>query len=250
MLDFNKNMLFAGRYYRITEKLSNQAVAPMESRAGNPPAGPHTGVHGHSHKVKKMITQKEIKDKYHYDGNTGIFTLRNDIIAGVAIRYKKGKVVGSKLKNGYIYIYVDGKPTLAHRMAWLYEYGYLPENNIDHINRIRNDNRIANLREVSTSCNARNCKQRDNYTSGVKGVHFFSQTKRWHAYVSVNRRRIHIGYFSTVEEAVCNRLAFEQCLGWIGCESTSPALIFVQEMTAKPHFQAVSSLLDPPSTTE
>jgi hypothetical protein len=55
---------------------------------------------------------------------------------------------------GYVQIKISGKLYHAHRLAWLYVYGYMPEKEIDHINRIRDDNRIANLREATSQLNS------------------------------------------------------------------------------------------------
>jgi len=55
------------------------------------------------------------------------------------------------IKIGYIIIKINRKDYQAHRLAWLYEYGNFPKQTIDHINRIKTDNRICNLRDVSQS---------------------------------------------------------------------------------------------------
>ena len=77
--------------------------------------------------------------------------------------------------------------------------GRWPADQVDHINLIRSDNRWCNLREATQSENARNTRARHNNTSGVKGVNKYRD--KWHAKISFNGRRIHLGYFDTPEEA-------------------------------------------------
>jgi len=124
---------------------------------------------------------------------------------------------------------VDGVKYQAHRLAWLYVYGYLPENDIDHIDRIKGNNRIENLREVSKVCNLRNTGNIRSNTSGVKGVSFINKKHKWQAQIMINRTSFHLGYFTSFTEAVCHRLAAEQCVDWEGCDSSSPSFVFIQK---------------------
>lgn len=89
------------------------------------------------------LTQAELKRKLHYDPDTGIFTWKV-FSPGITI----GKVAGA-ISSGYIRIKVHPSLQYAHRLAWLYVYGYFPEHGTDHINGIKTDNRIANLREAT-----------------------------------------------------------------------------------------------------
>ncbi len=100
--------------------------------------------------------------------------------------------------------------------------GYMPENEIDHTNRNRSDNRIENLREVSRSCNRKNTGNQKNNSSGVKGVHKSGQSG-WSAHIGNGKEQHYLGYTKDFEEAVLLRLAAEQCLGWSGCDLASPA---------------------------
>ena len=149
-------------------------------------------------------------------------------------RVGRGRVIagteaGGSDKNGYIQIGVDGTQYLAHRLAWLYVHGYMPENNLDHIDRDPGNNRIENLREVSQVCNLRNCGNRVNNSSGVKGVSLDRGRGKWGAHIRVPGRKITIGQYADFDDAVCARLAAEQCLNWEGCDSSSPAYRYVQD---------------------
>jgi hypothetical protein len=140
-----------------------------------------------------------------------------------------GSVAGCVNALGYKVIRIKPKLYLAHRLIWLYHNGYFPENQIDHINRDRLDNRIENLREVSTQCNLRNSKQQSNNSSGVRGVGWFAEREKWKAYIKVNRKNIFLGDHADFMEAVCHRLAAEQCINWVDCNETSPASLYVSQ---------------------
>ena len=173
-----------------------------------------------------MITQKQLKEVLKYDPKTGIFVW----IAGRGNRMRSGDIAGGVKTNGYIEIKIDGKPYKAHRLAWLYVYGYFPENQIDHKNRIRAANKISNLREASRQCNLRNSKIRKDNKSGVRGVTWKHANKKWQAAIRINGIDIYLGVHKDLEEAACVRLAAEQAEGWEGCDSSSPAYQYVQKL--------------------
>ena len=167
-----------------------------------------------------MITYERLKELLHYDPDSGIFVW-NIGRPGASV----GTVAGAIRHDGYVRIGVDNKRYLAHRLAWLYVHGYMPENSIDHINRNPLDNRICNLREVSHMCNMRNIDTPKNNTSGVKGVIWNKHNLLWVAVIG-NKT---IKYSRDFTEAVAHRLAAEQCLGWAGCDSSSSAYKYMQE---------------------
>ena len=177
----------------------------------------------------KMITQKELWKLLSYDAIRGVFTWR--VTTGP--RAQAGAVAGTIHPSGYRYIMVNGKHYNASRLAFLYIRGYFPEHNVDHINRIRNDDRWCNLRKVSHYCNNRNTGNRKTNTSGVKGVHWYKRDQRWEAYIQADDKRKCIGRFDDFTEAVAHRLAAEQCLDWSGCDSSSPAFKHIQNYLSK-----------------
>ena len=93
---------------------------------------------------------------------------------------------------------------MAHRLAWLYVYGCWPDE-IDHINQIRDDNRIANLRSVDRTTNCQNAS-RQKSESGVTGL-VKRYTGKWEARIQVNKKYIYLGIFSTKSEAIAARKA-------------------------------------------
>jgi hypothetical protein len=114
------------------------------------------------------------------------------------------------IKEGYIRIGLSGKQLYAHRIAWIISTGEWPKNDIDHINMIKSDNRLINLREATRTENTRNNKICKRNTSGVTGVHYYKSRKVWQVYVRVNNRNKHIGYFSKLLDAKKARISAEK----------------------------------------
>jgi len=146
------------------------------------------------------LTQDRLKELLDYDPETGEFVWK---ISKRGIR--AGSVAGTLKPIGYICIRVDGKLYRAHRLAWLYTYGYFPENQIDHLNGIRDDNRITNLREVSQFCNMQNQKTRSDNTSGFPGVCWRKQRRKWKAQIQIQGKRYGLGYYDTALDAALAR---------------------------------------------
>jgi hypothetical protein len=178
---------------------------------------------------KKRLTQERLKELTTYDPETGIFVWKKV----TTNRVKIGSKIGSVMANGYVSMAIDTRRYYAHRLAWLYTHGYFPENEVDHINRIRTDNRISNLREVSGSCNSRNACAPNGGATTVKGVAWYKRHKKWRARIRDINKSPFLGYYGSFDDAVCARLAAEQCLGWSGCESTSPAYLYVRNNIVK-----------------
>jgi hypothetical protein len=147
-----------------------------------------------------MITQEELKEQVKYDPDTGEFTwLKLNPNNRVS---KIGGLAGSKDSYGYTVIQLNNVRYKAHRLAWLYMNGEMPSKSIDHINGCTSDNRISNLRDVSHSENCKNQKVHKRNTTGYRGVSYFKANKKYTAYITVNYKRIHLGYFATIEDAV------------------------------------------------
>lgn len=123
-----------------------------------------------------MLTQEELKRLLTYEPETGIFRWCRDY------GELKGKVAGSLRKTGYVKIHMSGIDYTAHRLAWLYVYGYFPKE-LDHINGDGADNRISNLREATHSQNGANAKLRIDNKVGMRGIYWNKTRGRWYARV-------------------------------------------------------------------
>lgn len=153
--------------------------------------------------TENQITQKYLKQVLHYDKDTGVFTWK----VSNSNRVKAGNQTGHKKQaEGYTRIAINTKLYYSHRLAWLYEYGEFPIDQIDHVNHDRADNRIANLREVNNYLNSRNISKRKTNTSGFNGVSWNKRDKTWLAEIIVNGNKIFLGYFKDKNEAICARL--------------------------------------------
>lgn len=154
-------------------------------------------------RFRNDISQAELMSRLSYDPSTGLFRHLPLGIQGI----KAGSVAGSLHIAGYTQIRLKGKTYLAHRLAWLYVHGEWPSRVIDHINGERQDNRLENLRAATYAENVHNmtCPSRSN--SGHAGVSWHKDSKRWRAYIALNRKYIHLGHFLTVEEAITARNA-------------------------------------------
>jgi hypothetical protein len=144
-----------------------------------------------------LITQERLKSLLTYDPDTGEFCWR----AATAIRTKVGSVAGTVSNRGYTRIQIDRRIYLAHRLAWLYTYGEWPKGVVDHINQNKSDNRLNNLRDVSLSVNARNCKLQKNNSSGYKGVSYWTHRRKWAAQIRTEGKNKLLGMFDTPTEA-------------------------------------------------
>jgi hypothetical protein len=145
--------------------------------------------------MKTPLTQQRLRELLHYDPLTGLFTR---LVA--ASNAPAGSAAGSLANIGYLRISVDGARYLAHRLAWLYVHGEWPQQEIDHINGDKIDNRIANLRDASRGVNCQNIRaaRRDSKT-GLLGV--YERRGRFTACIEVSGRTVTLGDCATPTEA-------------------------------------------------
>jgi len=146
------------------------------------------------------LTQTRLKALLSYGPETGVFTW---FIAPNG-RIRVGMAAGNLNPNGYVHIKVDGILYKAHRLAWLYMTGAWPtEEQIDHINGVRSDNRWANLRECERKINAQNRRKPHplNKSSGLLGVSRRNPTGGYQARIRVNGKEKPLGTYATAEAA-------------------------------------------------
>jgi len=146
-----------------------------------------------------MLTQERLKELLYYHPNTGLFT-RIDLSSNSVRTDLVGRLAGGPTSDGYKRINVDGRRYRAHRLVWLYMTGNWPKEEIDHKNRIRDDNRWDNIRESTSTINSQNRGGTNKWSEcGLLGV--TKHGDRFRAKIGVNRDSIHIGVYDTPEEA-------------------------------------------------
>ena len=118
-----------------------------------------------------------------------------------------GNEAGTVRKNdGYRQVMIDYRTYRTHRLVYLYHYGWMPEI-IDHINQNPADNRIENLRSATRTENAYNCKLRPDNTSGVKGVTWCKNKRKWVARLYADKRCVNLGRFANMQDAIAAVMA-------------------------------------------
>lgn len=149
------------------------------------------------------ITQEELKKILNYDPDTGEFVWRINIC-----NVRTGDVAGNVAKSGtkiYRFIMINYKNYRAHRLAWLYVHGEFPENHIDHIDGNGCNNKLQNIRQVTRFQNQKNMRRSSSNKSGVTGVYFRKDTRAWCVQITANLKKITIGCFNNIFDAVCAR---------------------------------------------
>lgn len=147
---------------------------------------------------KKTITQEYLKSILDYEPETGFFRWK--------VRKSRNTIIGSRAGKDdfhrYSRIVIDKVEHHAHRLAFLYVYGWLPEE-VDHIdvNGSRSDNRICNLRAATRSSNSCNREKQPNNKTGYKGVTWHKASQKWRAAIVFQGKQNHLGLFDTPEEA-------------------------------------------------
>ncbi|MCZ2128603.1 MAG: HNH endonuclease [Anaerolineales bacterium] len=172
-------------------------------------------------KIEKVrLTAELVRELFDYD----------EVDGWLMRKFKNGKTRPcghTPTCNGYGYVRIARKSYLTHRIVWLWHHGTWPQNNIDHIDRDRMNNRIENLRVVNRSENQHNRGLSKNNTSGFPSVYWYKPREKYRVQIKVDNKKTHIGYFETFEEAY---LAYQ--LAKIKMHPTSPlAQEYYRELT-------------------
>jgi hypothetical protein len=141
------------------------------------------------------LTQDELKRILEYDQDTGIFTWKIKPRANVEL----GAIAGWSCNKGYINIKIYKKTYKAHRLVYFYINGIFPLKQIDHINGIKYDNRLCNLRD---STNRENCSNKTRHRNGkLIGASFHQRDQIWSSQIYFNKKAYYLGRFKTELEA-------------------------------------------------
>lgn len=144
-----------------------------------------------------LPTAQEVRENLSYDPETGIFHWIKPNIGR-----KLGSVAGHRCSiSGYVEIRMCGRLHRAHRLAWVHVHGEWPKHEIDHVNRDRRDNRIANLRSATRAENARNVPSHAGSTSKYRGVSWNAARGKWVAQIYIGGRNRRLGTFADEDAA-------------------------------------------------
>lgn len=173
-----------------------------------------------------MLDQKNLRSLFDYDETSGqlIHLPRPESCFSNTQSYRawttkySGKPAGciKKGRDGataYKSIAVNGRRWMVHTVIWAWVYGETVEM-LDHENGNGLDNRIGNLRPVSNAVNLKNQSLRSTNKSGVMGVRFAPKENKWRAEIGVAGKRISLGHFSEIEDAIAARKLAEQRFGF------------------------------------
>ena len=199
--------------YRRTHRNSNQRSAHQvrcrlrqsigARNAGSPSRVQLTVINDKSNVVLEL-RYEEVARLFTYDRESGVLYWRIRDRNTIRHKYVAGSSRGNRV--GYRQVGIKGKVYLEHRIIMVLCFGHIPENaEIDHINHMRDDNRLANLRFVARSENRKNQSVSSKSTTGVTGVHFSKARKKYVAQIKVDQKIIFLGNYNTLEEAAAAR---------------------------------------------
>ena len=153
-----------------------------------------------------MLTHRRLIEVADYNPKTGLFIRRSKS----GRKGKIGAVMGCKSKgpSAYTRIRIDGVLYLGHRLAWFYVYGAWPEDELDHRDQDRYNNRLDNLRPATRHYNSLNQGIRSDNKSGYKGVVWLKQKKRWRASATLNGTTHYLGTYRSARDAGAAYKAF------------------------------------------
>lgn len=145
-----------------------------------------------------MISAEQAREWYDYNPDSGVFTRRVQRKSRPA-----GSVLAGTLNHGYLRVMVAGRSYSLHRLAFLWMTGHWPSADVDHIDGDRTNNRWANLRDVDRSTNLQNTRaaKSHNKSTGILGAYFHKKTGRYTSRIRSCGRNVHLGMFSTPQEA-------------------------------------------------
>lgn len=161
-------------------------------------------------KNNKRPSIEYMRDRLIYDPLSGSFVWRRCALMAHAWNQKHAGNAAfiTRHSNGYLIGAIDNRKLYAHDVAWAIHTGAWHEDDIDHDNGVRSDNRIINLRAVDRSANMRNQRLRTDNTSGVTGVSWCVAANKWAAQIAIGGKHVHLGLFPDIKDAAdARRLA-------------------------------------------
>lgn len=144
----------------------------------------------------------ELKEYLNYNPDTGLFTWFKKPSKKIMLN----SIAGYKNQYGYIMIMFKGKSYPAHRLAWFFIHNEIPNGYIDHINHIRDDNRISNLRLVTHQENCMNRKRRTGKVDEA-GIWYCRVRQKYIAEIKLHGKKVYQRTFKDIDEAIKQRKA-------------------------------------------
>lgn len=144
---------------------------------------------------------------FDYNSETGILTWKSRPSVNKRAdkrRPTKARTAGCLSTDGYVRVGIKTEKSRlfsAHRIIWIMVFGEDPEHEIDHVNRIKHDNRLSNLRLATRSNNAQNTSVNKNNTSGVRGVSWHKGQQEWRVKIRLHGKRYDLSSFDSLDEA-------------------------------------------------
>lgn len=145
---------------------------------------------------RRKVTQEQLRELFTLDPDEGVLRYRVK-----HLRYKAGLVAGSVGHKGWRSIMVNQRRYQAHHLVWMYVHGRWPTHELDHVNGIRDDNRLSNLREADAFQQVMNSARPPTNKSGARNVYFIRKSGKFRVSVRYRGKHVHIGHFSTLQEA-------------------------------------------------
>lgn len=139
--------------------------------------------------ARNTMDISELRRLLRYEPDTGIVRWNG------RGRLKDGRVAGALDKDGYLVVRIEGHRFPLHRVAFALHTGRWPEDDLDHANGSRTDNRFVNLREASRAENNANSRHRTLNRSGFRGVHWCKNAGKWRVTMTIAGKAKHIGLF-------------------------------------------------------
>lgn len=170
------------------------------------------------------LTQRRLKEYLFYDKDTGKFYWIKNTGPNCSIGDEAGWV-----SLGYRHIQLLNKSYPAHRLAWLYMEGYLPEHDVHHRDDNGLNNKWDNLEHLNRSCHLKTRNPSKANKSGIIGVCYNKRDGLWQMQIAKNKNERIREYYKNFNDAVKARYKYEVLLGYFKCKEKSTAFLYLKE---------------------
>lgn len=158
--------------------------------------------------ASQILSHARLLELLHYNPDTGVFTWA---VNRRGRGGRKGEPAGCDDGKGYMQVMIEQKLYLCHRLAWFYMTKRWPEYQIDHINRVKSDNRWSNLREATIGQNQQNRPtQKNNRARAPRGVCWSTRDQVWMSYICKDGKNRSLGVHDNIIDAVAARMRAER----------------------------------------